>query len=262
MPINTVNQDQELGIISSEFFTIYYRNSSGSWVNIPGAQDVNITGSQSPTRDVIPANGAVSKRVGRTRTPEVSLNCYYMPTDVAWRALRDAQLNRTTLRFRIDWDADLIFKSHGTDSKAGKVAVNATGGVMTFSAPAAGTGNDPKLTVENDGLGRGQMVLVYGADEASTKYYIITGVSNASTPVITCAEIDSDNKIVAATTQNQARFKLFNPAPHRLEFSAQVTQGSDMDMGAESEMMTNLTLAPRRQLPGPHIVRILSTTGD
>ena len=81
MPVNGINQDQEYAFQSSEFMSLSYLLSDGNWRIVPGVMDYNISGGSTPSRDVVAANTAVAKRVGRPRVGDVSISAYFMPTD-------------------------------------------------------------------------------------------------------------------------------------------------------------------------------------
>lgn len=245
MPTNSINQDQEYAYLPSEFMSLSYWTSDGTFVNIPGIQSVDLGPTAAPIRDVIGANAAPQARMGRPRVPRVTANALALPTDVAWRALRDAQNDRTTLTFRFETNGEAVFTSATTNGATAQVS---SAGALTFNQGAS-NGQAAPTVAGSYGLGRGAVVKI------GTNWLMISSVSNASTPVINVVSIDT---WAAPASQIAAgSCVIYNPAPHRYEFTAQVAEGAaDLSLSEESEATTTLTLVPRKAPTLPTIIKV------
>lgn len=245
MPLSDINQDQGLGIYTSENSTIEYKDSSGVYVPIPGFQEFSFTGATAPTRDVITANTAPQQRSGKSRVGQVSVNSLAMPQDPAWRFLRDAQYSETYVHFRTRMNALEAFNSARGTNQGAKVAIS-TAGVVTFTA---GTSTNPSPeaapTIAGTPIGRGMLIrpktVSSNVDALGSTGYLITRITEAG--VITAVDIST---YAAPTTAVSATlFVLYDPAPLERVFSGAIVQGADTEMGAEAEMTTTLVVAPR-----------------
>ena len=238
MPVNTVNQDQEYAFQSSEFMSLSYLDG-GEWRIVPGVMDYNISGGSTPSRDVVAANAAVAKRVGRPRVGDVSISAYFMPTDYAWRFIREAQLDRTLVQWRIETNGDIVWRSAASNPCQASVS----GGNISFSDDA---GDQAAPTLDTYSIGRGTVITI-GTDNLIVNH-VENNVSNTLSVLDLSTYQRPADSIDAATTI------IWNPPPMRYEFSAYVTQGADSSMPSEGELTTNLSLTPRKPLPDPVII--------
>ena len=238
MPVNDINQDQEYAFQSSEFMSLSYLISGGVWRIVPGVMDYNISGGSTPSRDVVAANAAVAKRVGRPRVGDVSISAYFMPTDIAWRYIREAQLNRTLVQWRIETNGDIVWRSAATLPCQASVS----GGDVTFHSDA---GDQPIPTLDTYSIGRGAVITV------GSHNLIIDDVHGSAN---TLSTLDLADYETPDTIEASNDVIIWNPPPMRYEFSAYVTQGADSSMPSEGELTTNLSLTPRKPLPDPVII--------
>ena len=236
MPVNTVNQDQEYAFQSSEFMSLSYLRG-GLWKIVPGVMDYNISGGSTPSRDVVAANAAVAKRVGRPRVGDVSISAYFMPTDYAWRFIRNAQLERTLVQWRIETNGDIVWRSAATLPCQASVS----SGDISFSDDA---GDQPAPTLDTYSIGRGTVITI------GTRNLIVDDVHGSGN---TLSVLDLSD-YSSPTTIDPEETIIWNPPPMRYEFSAYVTQGADSSMPSEGELTTNLSLTPRKPLPDPVII--------
>ena len=237
MPVNDINQDQEYAFQSSEFMSLSYLISGGVWRIVPGVMDYNISGGSTPSRDVVAANTAVAKRVGRPRVGDVSISAYFMPTDIAWRYIREAQLDRTLVQWRIETNGDIVWRSDASTPCQAQV----TNGVIAWHP----TSSQSAPTLDNYSIGRGAVITL-----GNTINSIVDSVDeNGNLHTLDLSDYDDTDDINTSVSAI-----IWNPPPMRYEFSAYVTQGADSSMPSEGELTTNLSLTPRKPLPNPVII--------
>lgn len=255
-----VNPSQDYGYHSSEGTTLRYKKGS-EWIVVPGVSDYNVSGTEATSRDVIVTNINPTKRVTRPRAGMVTFNSLYMPTDRAWREIRDANINRDLLTWRLDLDGDLVWESDATNGCTATVAVD---GEVTFTA---GTGQAVP-TFDSYPIGRGGLIHFDDSDGSDTPAtFIINGVgfdntgakdgsgANSRTDVTsTLFVLDVANHSNPSDAVTAKLAQVYSPPPARYEFTANVLNVQDSNMPSEGELDTTLILQLRGPWPNPTIV--------
>lgn len=255
MPINDINRDSTLAFVSNEYTSLRFKEigaADSTYLDVPGITDWNISGTNTPVRDVVDARGPSQKRRGHMRVPEVSVSSLYLPQNRAWRRLKEAQENNTLLTFRIETNGTKVWEtSVATDlaTKGLRFVVAATGAV-TITAQT-GAGNESLPTIEQAVVGQGS-VLAIKPNTGANKLFVVDEVTEDATTIaagITVLNATTYAAPTAITGTDHHLLAIWNPPPLRLEFVGSVTQGADMSLPAESELTTELMLQPRGKLP-------------
>ena len=200
------------------------------YLEAPGFQDYTESGSEAPTRDIIPAAGPVGASVGRPRVPSIACSFYAMPQHPFFIKAREAFNEGETIRFRLTTKADVTYEGGG----GGTAAISGTTGEVTFAG-----GNEP---AEGGGFyGIGSAIVI-----ASTKYIIekVTG-TGASLAIF----VDTPAAAVSA-----AAYSIETPSLRRGPSIARITNFDDWALAVESELQFSFMLKPNVRLPAGVIV--------
>ena len=91
--------------------------------------------------------------------------------------------------------------------------------------------------------------------KATAKNFIIDSVAKSNDALVVL-DIGASNALRApanfalpTTATSAASFRIWNPPPNRVEFTAYVTLAADFSLPAEGEMTASLTLTPKKPIP-------------
>lgn len=243
MTVLTVNNDQDIAVVGSEWMRLQYSDNGVSWHTIEGVTDYAISNAATPTREIIPTAGHIKTRNSRVRPATVTFQSYFIPNDLHWRRLQDACTNGDVLEFRIQTDGEQVFLADATNGATFYVSA---AGVVTFK-PGTAQGVP---TVSNCSFGVGSVINTVAKD------YVVTSIGSGADDngVPTVVDMEDYEPPEAIAESSAVRFSIYSPAPQQYAFTAYVTNIFEASLNAESELMTPLTLTLRAPFPKPTVL--------
>ena len=207
-------------------------NDDGTWREIPFAGDIEASGGEAPTTEVVTFK-RVGTVVGKERLPSLTVQIpSYMPHHSIWQALSAANEDGSPLQFRIRTQEHELADS--TTGNTAAIAAAPTGAVTLapLVVPASGAAHSIDWRAEVYGVGLGLKI--------GTTVYIVDSISDTGVLTVKPAP---ESAVAAAT------YKVVVPRLRMGPFLARITTLAPFSLPVEGQLSTTLGLQPVVRLP-------------